>query len=259
MKGTLIRLTLRDIQKILNLRTLLVWGTLSALGVFFFFATSGRRMLLQNNEVEFMALFLSQIIFGAWAVLSVYFDLVSSDRQHNVLDCILCAGISKPMVFYGKMAAMVLVSLALSFAYLLPVTIGIIVVSGNIGFSVVLFQYLLPLWGYIMVYAALGIVISILARSTKTALIVSLASGLILMPRFFMIIIEMLGAILGWSAATKDAISMVAPGVMMEALSRYSATVEYIKTTVVFTSGIAIFLIIAFIVFCKQDELNYGE
>jgi ABC-type transport system involved in multi-copper enzyme maturation permease subunit len=223
---------------------------LSALGVFFFFATSGKSTLLQKNEVEFMALFLPQIIFGAWAVLSVYFDLVSSDRQHNILDCILCTGVSRPLIFCGKIITMAFASLILSCAYLLPVTVVIVSLSGSIEHSTVLFQYLLPLWGYIMVYAALGIAISVIALSTKTALIASLASGLVLMPRFFILIIDGIGAVFKWTQATKDAV---------ESLSHYAATSEYIKTAIIFTSCIAAFLAAAFITFCKQDELNYGE
>jgi len=259
MNSTLLRLTWRDIRKVLNLRALLIWGTLSALGVFFFFATSGKTTLIQDNEVEFMALFLPQIIFGAWAVLSVYFDLVSSDRQHNVLDCILCAGVSKPLIFCGKIITLAVASLVLSFVYLLPVTVVIVALSGSMEHCVVLFQYLLPLWGYIMVYAALGVAISVIARSTKTALIASLASGLILMPRFFILIVDGIGALFQWTQATKDAVSLIAPGVMMESLAHYDGTSEYVKTAIIFTSCIAAFLAIAFIIFCKQDELNYGE
>jgi len=259
MNNTLLRLTWRDIRKVLNLRALLIWGTLSALGIFFFFATSGKTTLMQDNEVEFMALFLPQIIFGAWAVLSVYFDLVSSDRQHNVLDCILCAGISKPLIFCGKVITLAVASLILSFAYLLPVTVVIVTLSGSMEHCVVLLQYLLPLWGYIMVYAALGIAISVIARSTKTALITSLASGLILMPRFFILIIDGIGALFQWTQATKDAVSLIAPGVMMESLAHYDGTSEYVRTAIIFVSCIVAFLAIAFIIFCKQDELNYGE
>jgi len=253
---TLIR---RDMRKVFHIRTLLIWCALSLTAIFFFFTTGGKTDLMQNNEVNFMALFLPQIIFGAWAVLSIYFDITSSDREHNVLDCILCAGISKSAIFWCKIIAILLASLVLSFAYLLPVTAVIVILSRDIAHCVILLQYLLPLWSYIMVYAALGIAISVIARSTKTALIVSLASGLVLMPRFFILIIDGIGAIFQWTQAAKEAVSMIAPGVMMEALSHYSGTSEYLKMTVIFSLSIILLLTIAFMVFCKQDELNYGE
>jgi ABC-type transport system involved in multi-copper enzyme maturation permease subunit len=259
LNNILFRLTLRDMRKVLNLRALLVWGTMSALGIFFFFATSGKTNLMKKDEVVFMAIFLPQIIFGAWAVLSIYFDLVSSDRQHNVLDCILCAGVPKTLIFCGKIITLAVASLALSLAYLLPVTAVIIALSGNMAHWVVLLQYLLPLWGYIMVYAALGAAISVLARSTKTALIVSLASGLILMPRFFMLVVNGLGTVFKWTQATKDAVSLISPGAMMYVLAEYAGTAEYTRTAIIFSSGVIAFLAIAFIAFCRQDELNYGE
>ena len=259
MSNILLTLTLRDMRKVLGKRTLMIWGALSALGVFFFFATSGRRILIENNEVEFMALFLPQIIFGTWAILSVFFDLVSSDRQHNVLDCILCSGVSKTLIFFSKIITLTAISLILSLTYLLPVTVVIISISGRAEHFTVLFQYLLPLWGYIMVYAALGAAISVIARSTKTALITSLAAGLVLMPRFFILIVDGLGAVFHWTQATKDAVSMVAPGVMMDALSHNSGTAEYYKMAVIFTLSIILLIAVAYCVFRKQDELNYGE
>lgn len=55
--------------------------------------------------------------------------------------------------------------------------------------------------------AAAGVSISVLARSSKSALIWSLAAGTFLMPRFFMIIVERLGSIFHWSHVMKDTVS----------------------------------------------------
>lgn len=254
---TLLSLIRRDLQKILNLRTILVWGAISALGVFFFFTTSGKFNLTENNEVDFMALFLPQIIFGAWAVLSIYFDLVSSDRQNNVLDCILSSGVTKPMVFCSKIISLIAVSLMLSILYLIPISIVIVYLSGALTHLTEVVKYLLPLWGYIMVYAAIGTVISVAARSTKTSLIVSLSAGLILMPRIFILIIDGISSLFGWTQVTKDALSLIAPGVMMERLA-HSGTAEYAKTFTLFASSIIVLLTISLFIFCRQDELNYG-
>jgi ABC-type transport system involved in multi-copper enzyme maturation permease subunit len=258
MKSALTTLIRRDMRKIFSLRTLIIWGTLSLIAVFFFYATSGKTILLNSNKVEFMALFLAQIIFGTWAVLSIYYDLISSDREHNVLDCILCAGISKPFVFFSKIISIVLASLVLSFVYLAPVTAVIVYISGDTTHFIVLLQYLLPLWGYIMVYAAFGIAISVITRSSKIALITCLALGLVLMPRFFLLIVDGLGSIFHWTQATKDIASLIAPGVMMESLAHYAGTVSCLKMISVFSTSIIVLVGIAFFVFCKQDELNYG-
>ena len=258
MKNTLLKLTLRDIRSALNLRTFLIWGGMAGIEVFFFFASGGKTKLIKENMVEFMALFLPQIIFGAWAVLSVYFNLVSSDREHNVLDCILCSGVTKRRVFLAKMITTVVVSLLLSFIYLFPITVVIISLS-DISNAMILVQYLLPLWGYIMVFAALGVMISVLARSSKAELIWSLALGLILMPRFFMLIVEGLGSVFHWSEGLISGVSMIAPGVMMNALADLTNTSNLLTAAIGFSAGVMVLFIIAYSVFCGQDEYNYGE
>ena len=45
--------------------------------IYFFFFSNGRRELVENNRLEYMSLFLPLIIFGAWAVMAVFFDLIS--------------------------------------------------------------------------------------------------------------------------------------------------------------------------------------
>ena len=142
---------------------------------------------------------------------------------------------------------------------MLPVTCVIIVLSGDFGHIFVLLQYVLPLWGYIMVYAAMGLLISIIARSSKASLIWSLAIGLILMPRFFVMLVEGAGKIFGWTGEMVNNVSLIAPGVMMQALSEVSDTSRFALAAIIFTISILIFLLVAYVVFTKQDELNYGE
>lgn len=259
MNNSIFYIFKRDVKKTMNLRTWLIWTALAAIGVFFFYATPGKTELLENGKVEFMTLFLPQIIFGTWAVLSSYFDLISSDREHNVLDCILCSGISKTKVFASKMLVITVVSLILSFIYLAPVTCVIIEISRNASYLLVLSEYLIPLWGYIMVYAALGVMISVVARSSKSALIWSLAIGLILMPRFFIMIIDVLGNVFNWTQEIKNNVSLAAPGVMLQALSDVSDVPKLMLAATIFSISILVFLAFAYFTFIKQDEYNYGE
>jgi ABC-type transport system involved in multi-copper enzyme maturation permease subunit len=183
---------------------------------------------------------------------------VSSDRVHNVLDCILCSGVTKKQVFAAKILTTSAVSLLLSFIYLLPITVVIVWLS-DISRGMLLVRYLLPLWGYIMVYAALGVTISVLARSSKAALIWSLAAGTLLMPRFFMIFVEGLGSIFHWSHVMKDTVSMIAPGVLMNALSDFENPTNMLNAIVGFSASVLILFTISFIVFRRQDEMNDGE
>lgn len=259
MNKNILTLFKRDFKKAMNLRTWLIWIALAGMGVFFFYATGGKNKLVESGQIEFIALFLPHMIFGSWAVLSSYFDLISSDREHNVLDCIMCSGISKSQTFISKILVTMVMSLVMSFIYMLPVTCVIIGLRGNFGHLLVLVQYIFPLWGYIMVYAGMGVLISVIARSSKAALIWSLASGLLLMPRFFVMLIEGAGKVFGWTTEMIENISLIAPGVMMQALSEVSDTSKFSLATAIFGVSILLFFTIAYLTFIKQDEYNFGE
>ena len=102
MANNIFILIKRDFRRAMNLRTWLIWIALAGMGIFFFSATGGKTKLMNSDQIEFLALFLPHMIFGSWAVLSSYFDLFSSDREHNVLDCIMCSGINKSKIFLSK-------------------------------------------------------------------------------------------------------------------------------------------------------------
>lgn len=259
MNNNIFTLFKRNFKKAMNLRTWLIWIALAGMGVFFFYTTGGKNKLIKSDQIEFIVLFLPHMIFGPWAVLSSYFDLISSDREHNVLDCIMCSGIPKSKIFVSKILVTIVMSLVLSFVYMLPVTCVIVGLSGNIAHVFVLLQYLLPLWGYIMVYAAIGVLISVIARSSKAALIWSLASGLLLMPRFFVMLVEGIGKVFGWTAEIVGNVSLIAPGVMMQALSEVSDISKFSLAAVIFGVSILVFFTFAYLTFTKQDEYNYGE
>ena len=102
MGSNILSLFKRDFKKSMNMRTMIIWATLAGIGVFFFYTSGGKTKLMESDQIEFLALFLPHMIFGSWAVLSSYFDLISSDREHNVLDCIICSGIPKTRIFLVK-------------------------------------------------------------------------------------------------------------------------------------------------------------
>lgn len=252
------KLMFRDLRRAVGLRTLGIWLMMAGFTIYFFFFSNGRRELVENNRLEYMAVFLPLIIFGAWAVMAVFFDLISADREQNVLDCVLCSGTTKKHVFIAKIITTAVISLFLSFIYLAPITI-IITCMSNIEKAAMIGKYLLPLWGFVMVFAALGLMISVLARSSKAAMIWSLASGLILMPRFFVLIPEGIGSAFNLSQQTVEKISMISPGIMMEALSNPNNTSSWTTAVIGFTIGIVVLFGIAYMAFKNQDEYNYGE
>ena len=255
----MINLSKRDLRKALNVRTWIIWLALSGMGVFFFYAAGGKTLLLEEKRVSFISLFLPHMIFGAWAILASYFDIISSDREHNVLDCIITTGISKKYIFISKVLAIMIMSLLLALIYMIPVTIYIIYIGKNIYYLSIIIQYLFPLWGYIMVYASMGTFISVIARSSKLSLIWSLAIGLFLMPRLFVMIVEGVGKIFDWSDSLIDKVSLIAPGVMMQGLSETTDINRFILTLFLFGIFMIGFLLIAYWVFYKQDEFSYGE
>ncbi|WP_303870988.1 ABC transporter permease [Acetobacterium wieringae] len=243
----------------MSLRTFGVWIVLAGITVFFFFTSNGRHALVETNQVEFMSIFLPQIIFGVWAVMSVYFDLISADREHNVLDCILSSGVTKGQVFTAKLITTAVISLLLSFIYLTPIMTVIAGLSDVSIAAATVGKYLFPFWGYIMVFAAMGVVISVLARSSKAAMIWSLACGLILMPRFFILIVDSIGAVFNLSEKVVNNLSLISPGVMMETLSNLNNIESWITATVGFSISVVLLFVIAYVVFKNQDEYNYGE
>lgn len=258
MNQTIFLLTRRDIKRTLSLRTFVIWLVLAVITVLFFFTTNGHHEVVESNHVEFMAVFLPQMIFGAWAVMSVYFDLVSADREHNVLDCILCSGVTKGQVFSAKLITMVVNSLLLSFVYLAPITVVIGLLS-DMGVALTVAKYLLPLWGFIMVFASMGIMISVLERSSKAAMIWSMAIGLVLMPRFFSMIVSGIGNALNLSEEVIYNISLISPGIMMETLSKPQNIESWMIAITGFTIAVILIMTIAYFTFKSQDEHNYGE
>ena len=71
------KLICRDLRRAFGLRTLGIWVVMALFTIYFFFFSNGRRELVENNRLEYMSLFLPLIIFGAWAVMAVFFDLIS--------------------------------------------------------------------------------------------------------------------------------------------------------------------------------------
>ncbi|MEA5067064.1 MAG: ABC transporter permease [Eubacteriales bacterium] len=258
MRQTLYRLTVREVKRALNVRSISSWTIMAAMCVYFFFASAGWHKLSTENRLDFMSLFIPQLIFGAWAALTVFYDLMSADREHNVLDMLLTSGVTKSEVFISKTLAACAAALFMTFLYLLPVAVIVAGMTGTLAHLGTILRYALPLWGYIMVHASLGFLISVLARSSKAALIWSMAAGLFLMPRFYVMLLEAIGGLVHLADRTIDALSLLSPGVLMNALADPSDAARFRQALIGFAAGSLGALLIAFRSFLRQDELNYG-
>jgi ABC-type transport system involved in multi-copper enzyme maturation permease subunit len=255
----LVKLLEREYKRAMNLRSIGIWTLMSAMCVYFFFNSAGWHKLESENQLDFMSLFIPQLIFGAWAALTVFYDLMSADREHNVLDLLLTSGITKNVVFLSKVLAAGVIALLLTLLYLLPITAIIVGMTGKFIYVGAFFRYVLPLWGYIMVHASLGFLISVLARSSKISLIWSIAAGLFLMPRFYVMLLEGIGSLMHLPVNVLDALSLLSPGVLMNALADPANTAKFTQALIGFALGSLGALIITYQVFIRQDELNYGE
>ena len=61
------------------------------------------------------------------------------------------------------------------------------------------------------------------------------------------------------TTAMVENISLIAPGVMMQAMSSVSDTSKFALAAIIFSVSILIFLGFAYFTFIKQDEYSYGE
>lgn len=211
------------------------------------------------TTIEYMSLFLPFMVFGAWAVLASFFDIVSSDRESKVLDCILCSGVSKKKLFISKLIALNIGAWIIAVSYLGAISLWAFIHSGRVNVFLILLKYCLPLWVYIILYALLGMMISILARSSKLALIINMAIGLLLMPRFIILIIETIGEKMHWGQSVIDNMSMFVPGVILQNIANVSDWKKCGMSILLFCVTALIYCVMSFTIFISQDELNYRE
>lgn len=105
----------------------------------------------------------------------------------------------------------------------------------------------------------MGLMLSIIFRSSKKSLIISLIVGGMFTPRLFVLVIDGIGKIFHLSTDVTAIMELFSPALIMNALSGYES-----QKVIIIATSIAILYFITMIVFSmmffkKQDELNYGE
>jgi hypothetical protein len=85
-----------------------------------------------------------------------------------------------------------------------------------------------------------------------------MAAGLFLMPRFYVMLLEGVGGFLHLTDRTINALSLLSPGVLMNALADPSDATRFLEALIGFSAGSLGALLIAFQAFLRQDEHNYG-
>lgn len=246
----------RDLGKQIGKKVIIVYGILGLFGIYFFFCSNGYNLLLQGN-LDYMSIMMPQIFFGAWASLTVFYDGIAEDRDTHVLDCILCSGVQKKQIYISKVISYIMISMLCSVIYLLPLMAAIIIKTQGVKWVPDIAEYIIPIWAYVMIYAAIGTLVSVLARSAKKSLIICLALGLILMPRFYMLIIDGICGLLHLGDVVNKVLGMISPGVLIYDLADLSNRASVLKGMSFFIICIIIFSIITYQVFKNQDELSY--
>lgn len=250
-------LVIRDTRKGINFKLVIIWILLSAFGIFFFFTSRGYTDVKNKQQLDYMMIMLPQILFGAWAILTVFYDILAQDRESHVLDCILCSGIKKKDILCSKFISICILSIVCTFIYLIPISIVVALAGGDSSWIIKVMFYIIPLWGYIVVYGTWGLLISILARSTKLSLIANLAFGLIMMPRFFVIITESLAKALHLPESMEKILEQISPGILMSNMVEYSNINEFFKGVTIFVIEVAVAIMISMFIFARQDEVSY--
>lgn len=258
MEGSFIHMLRRDIAQVIRFRNIVIWTLMSLLGIFFFSQTGGIKGLRDNGTFDYMALFLVPIIFGAWAVMTVFYDMISADREDQILDCILCSGISRRKVMISKVLSGLIISVLLSITYILPSMIYSAVKLKSLAGMPLMAVYMGPMFAYITVYMLLGLFISVLSKSSKTALIVNLGAGLIMMPRFFQMFADGIGNALSLSDRITGIIERISPGILVDDLMDPGKTEVFIPGLIAFIMIIVVLSLLSVIVFSRQSESNYG-
>ena len=79
------------------------------------------------------------------------------------------------------------------------------------------------------------------------------------MPRLFVMIVDSLSSIAGFSEKTVEILYMISPALMMNALNGYSGMVDVLWALLLMMIYLAVTILSGANIFTRQDELNYGE
>lgn len=249
----------RDLKNSLNKRMVLLLGFMVFLQVWFIFGSGSASEVIKTGQMHFMAIVFSFNIFGSIIALALSYDNISAEREDKVLDLILTSGISKKEVLTGKIINGLIVSGVFAAAYILIIMCVYLVMTGNSGISLLTLRYIIPVTVFLFIYNLMGLMLSIIFRSSRTSLIVCAIVGGLMIPRLFLLVVEGLAGILGFGEKTTELLGMISPALIMNALSGYAEQLQIIAGFILFLVYTVVMILLSMVIFTKQDELNYGE
>ncbi len=258
MNGLMVLLK-RDLKNSINKRMILLLGFMVILQSWFIFGSGSIKDVMQSGQMNFIAVVFSFNIFGPIVALALSYDSISTDRENKVMDLILTSGVSKKKVVFSKILNSMIISTVFAALYVLIILLIYLFALKDFNISLLTLRYVLPITAFLYIYNLLGLLLSIIFRSSKLALIVSVILGMLFFPKISMPIIEALTKSIGLGEKATEMFNMVLPALIMNALSGYAEKSQIILGALLFATYIVVIIALSILVFSKQDELNYSE
>ncbi len=258
MKATGVLLK-RDIRNSLNKKFFILLFFMIFFQFWFVLTSDSVRQVKETGEMFYMAAVFSFNFFGSIVALALGYNGISNEREAKFLDLILTSGISKKKVYLSKILTSFLISGVFALIYTFVLMLVYIIMSRDIGISLLALRYILPITAFLSIFSLMGLMLSVILRSSKASLITSIMIGGLLMPRLFVMIVDGLNNLLGLGQQTVNIIYMISPALIMNALNGYSETANFLWGLLLLVIYLAAIIITGIKVFIKQDELNYGE
>jgi len=249
----------RDVKNSINKRFYFLLALMLVFQLWFVLSSGSVDQVKESGQMVYMAAVFSFNFLGSIVALALNYNGMSKERESKFLDLVLTSGVSKGKVFFSKVMANFLASGAFASLYVLVLAIVYFASTGDFALSLLTFRYLLPIMAFLSIFSLMGLMLSIMLRSSNASLITSIVIGALLMPRLFVMMIDGLGSLFALSQSVSDIISMISPALIMNALSGYSGTGIALWGVLLLVVYLASLMIKGAVTFVRQDELNYGE
>lgn len=225
----------------------------------FILGSDSAEQVKATGMMHYMAVVFSFNFFGSIVALTLNHDGLSRERKSKFLDLILTSNIDKKMVYSSKILASFVISFIFAAVYVLVLALIYITMSGSFNIGFMTFRYVLPLTAFLSIFSLMGLMFSVVFRSSNTSLITSIIIGGIVMPRLFIMIVDSIGNMLGMNAKATEILYMLSPAIIMNYLNGYSEITYVCWALLLLIIYLTIVIITGMRAFIIQDELNYGE
>jgi ABC-type transport system involved in multi-copper enzyme maturation permease subunit len=258
MNGMLLLLK-RDVRNAMGRRMFLLLAFMVLFQTWFIAGSGSVKKVLETGSMDYMAIVFSFNFFGSLTALALTFDSISRERRNKVLDMLLTSGLKKRTVILSKIWMNLAVSLAFSVLYTVLIALVYVLMSGNARVILMCMRYIPALTAFNFVYCMLGLALSVLLRSSRVSFIVSMAVGLLCMPRLLLAVLEGLADALSLGSRFVEIGGLASPALIMNALAG-SADGQTVLAAIAFLAFYVVFLVtLSIAAFQKQNELNYDE